>query len=292
MVELSLVYKDYLNDDDEPEFWKYIFGGTKSTTAVSKYTPTYFRNINGDIPFFLRDYSYENKFLTTSLPKYQYGNPYIARVACESDIINYYINEPYRMASYGYYKYQKEEIYSFIKIYKEIREYYYRVLLNESFILEEEYSGYEKMFLTFWAIERFLSSKLERSKDIDSFDQTDIENFLKTYGMGSLSELAVENSYYLEDIVKNVLKNYLHLSQNKGSRKIFDILRQAFSIDSAKLNFFKVILTRILDENRDSSFVFVKANFDNSNILDEIATNLENQTPLEKCFLRWLMMFA
>ena len=120
-----------------------------------------------------------------------YGNMYIARSLNESDIIGYYVGDSTTSTefihNYGQFDYQKMEIYNFLAIYKSTRDYYYKVLLNKSFIQEDEYMLFEKLFISFVAIERFLNSKIENLRDPDFFNATDIYNFLESYGLGVLN---------------------------------------------------------------------------------------------------------
>lgn len=221
-----------------------------SLTLVTYNMVNFLRSISStDNDILIQDFEIiENgkiEYLTTQAFKYLYGNSYTARSANESDIIAYYIDDPYKHNRYGRYKYEKEEIYSFISTYQETRNYYYRVLLNESFINEEEYKLYEKTFLSFWAIERFLSSKIDNVKDINTFNLTDVKNFLTSYGMGDLSELLNLNDFYnSEDLSKRLIKNYIPLVQNKGSREVIDVLQDTFSIDQGSLEIYKTLLLK------------------------------------------------
>ena len=54
---------------------------------------------------------------------------------------------------------KKEEIRNLLDIYKTTRDYYYKVLLNKSFIQDDGYSLYEKLLIAWMSIERFLTSK-------------------------------------------------------------------------------------------------------------------------------------
>lgn len=139
--------------------------------------------------FLARNFNYtennEEIFKTSQLFKSEYANPYMARNAAESEIIAYYMGDSYISNNYGEFNYQKEEIYEFLKIYQETRDYYYRVLANESFTKEEQYPLYEKAFISFWAIERFITGKLDNLKNVDMYNLTDITNFFETYGFVS-----------------------------------------------------------------------------------------------------------
>lgn len=284
-IETSVLYKKKFSSADllpVYDFWSTLVSTESSYTTISYDTASYIQFV-GKIPFLIRDFNNDTlkSYKTTRLHQYQMGNPYIGRKACESDVINYYIGDSYISNSYGYYKYEKEEISLFLTIFKQTRDYFYKVLLNESFINEKDYSSYEKIFLIFWSIERFLSYKIESNKDIDKFDQTDIKNFLESYGMGNLADAAVDNSYYLEDIVKNVLKHYIPLNQNKGSRKIFPILEESFTISDGALDIYKTILARdtTRDVNDTKRYRFLKANFNNPNTFAELMNNISFSTP-------------
>lgn len=222
-----------------------LFNASSIITRINNNPTGYIRSMP-ETPILIKDFNINGKLLTTQLFKYAYSNSYLARKATESEIIKYYIGDTYISNGYGRFKYQIEEIYSFLDIYQNVRDYYYRVLLNESFINEEEYPLYEKLFISFWAIERFITNKVDNLKDIDSFDLTDIKNFLTSYGMSDLANIIDLNDFYSsEELSKNLIKKYVELVQNKGSRKVINVLEEAFSITSGTLSIYKPMLLNL-----------------------------------------------
>ena len=94
--------------------------------------------------------------------------------------------------------------------------------------------------------------------------------------------MAIKNSYYLEEVVKQVIKNYLNLTQNKGTRKVFSVLEDAFTITNGSLDIYKTILVKITSEletlegedTETKKFRFLKANFEQPNVLAELLKNI------------------
>jgi hypothetical protein len=80
------------------------------------------------------------------------GNAYTARVANESEIIGYYVGDSTSASAftnnYGSLDFHRYEIDRFLNIYQQTRDYYYKVLLNKSFINDTAYSLYEKLFIS------------------------------------------------------------------------------------------------------------------------------------------------
>ena len=219
---------------------------SSATTFLQQTMDYYFRN-SKDSAILIRDFNLGKPTIqeTSKSFKYAYTNAYLARKACESEIIKYYISEPYKQNGYGKFTYEKEEIYKFLEIYEQTRDYFYKVLLNESFINETEYNLYEKFFLSTWAIERYLSSKIESIKDIDSFSLRDIKNFLSSYGLSDLSDIIdLQDFYGSEELSKNLIKRYIDLVQNKGSRKVIDVLEEVFKIPDGALKIYKSFLMK------------------------------------------------
>lgn len=219
-----------------------------------------------------------NVVKTSKLYKYQYTNAYMARYAPESDIISFFYGDYYISNGYGKYQYQQLEISEFIRLFKETREYYYKVLLNESFINEDEYSLYEKTFLIYTTIERFITNKLETLKDIDSFDKTDIKNFLTSYGFGDLAEIIDKRDFFeSEELSKRLIKSYIGLVSNKGSRKVIDVLEDVFSISNGTLTIYKALLTK----SNSNEYKMCKVKYNSTNIIGEISNALSTAQKLE-----------
>ena len=185
--------------------------------------------------------------LSPELSRYRffYGNGYNARKFAESEIIGYYVGDGSSEAdftnNYGRYDYQKREIASFLEVYRTSRDYYYRVLLNKSFLQDSAYPLYERMFIGWTAIERFLSSKISNLRDPDFFNDQDIFNFLESYGLGVLNQydfsLPTGRNYKT-----NIIKYFNQLTRLKGSKDVIPLLARVFDVDDTTLEINKYLL--------------------------------------------------
>jgi len=173
----------------------------------------------------------------TSLVSSLYCNPYNCRKARESDIIQYCEGS---FINYGLDNTEKKEIQTFLEIYQETREVFYRNLLNKSFTQDENYDAFEKFMLATVAIERFLSSKIDNIHNIDYFDATDIHNFLQTYGMSILEETGPFIGK--TDYQKIVIRNFNKLTRLKGSSAVIDEIIKTFSNNTIDIDINKYIL--------------------------------------------------
>lgn len=246
----------------------------------------YLRTIR-DSFILIKDFSNIN--MTTKDFKYIYGNPYYARKASESEIIKYFINNPRILSTnavngygYGVWSYEREEIYNFIEIYKNIHEYFYKVLLNESFVNENEYKLFEKTFLIFWSIERFISSKIDNLKDINVMSIEDVKNFLTSYGLGELSEIIEKNAFYdSESYSKNILKRFIDIVQNKGTHKVLNILQEIFSDSNSELVIFNSILEYNKNSENEENYYFFESLYEEENRLKSIFDNDSKKIAME-----------
>jgi hypothetical protein len=185
--------------------------------------------------------------LSPELSRYRffYGNGYNSRKFAESEIIGYYVGDASPESSftnnYGRYEYQRREISSFIDIYRTTRDYYYRVLLNKSFIQDTAYPLYERLFIGWAAIERFLSSKISNLRDADYFNDEDIFNFLESYGLGVLNQydFSLPNG---RNYKTNIIKYFNQLIRLKGSRDVIPLLARVFDVDDSTLEVKKFLL--------------------------------------------------
>ena len=198
-------------------------------------------------------------------------NPYYARKARESDIIQY-VSGTYEDYDYGdavsteNNKYiENKEIELFMEIYQETRDYYYARLLNKSFVHDDFYNNFEKFFIAFYAVERFISAKIDVIHDIDHFDSADISNFLKSYGLDVLDASA---TFYNQDLYKlNIIKEFKNLIKNKGTSKVTEYLMKIFNGKNSEIKINKYLLAEISGNSSDAT-----AN-DNYNVTDSTKNN-------------------
>lgn len=184
-------------------------------------------------------------------------NPYYARKARESDIIQY-VSGTYEDYDYGdavsteNNKYiENKEIELFMEIYQETRDYYYARLLNKSFVHDDFYNSFEKFFIAFYAVERFISAKIDVIHDIDHFDSTDISNFLKSYGLDVLDASA---TFYNQDLYKlNIIKEFKNLIKNKGTSKVTEYLMKIFNGKNSEIKINKYLLAEISGSSSDAT---------------------------------------
>lgn len=220
---------------------KYISTGGTETAISSSFQDSY-RNFSDKYGLLVE------KKTTFDVYRYLHTNPYIARKSGESAIIAYYYGDNYKELSNGYgrYSYQKKEINSFLDIYEETRIYFYKVLLNKSFINESFYPVYERIFLIFTAIERFMTHKIDSLKDIDSMDSTDMKNFMNSFGMGALADAAFDekNGTFMnkETYIRKLLHNYIGLIHEKGSKAVIDKIINIFDSDDINIDITKYVL--------------------------------------------------
>lgn len=198
-------------------------------------------------------------------------NPYYARKARESDIIQY-VSGTYEDYDYGdavsteNNKYiENKEIELFMDIYQETRDYYYARLLNKSFVHDDFYNSFEKFFIAFYAVERFISAKIDVIHDIDHFDSTDISNFLKSYGLDVLDASA---TFYNQDLYKlNIIKEFKNLIKNKGTSKVTEYLMKIFNGKNSEIKINKYLLAEISGNSSDATAD------DNYNVTDSTKNN-------------------
>lgn len=195
-----------------------------------------------------------------------YANSYIAHNSRESDIIRYMAGS-ILPDSYGITKIEKNEIEYFLDLYEETRNYYYAKLLNKSFVHDELYDEYEKYFIMLYTIERFISYKIDLIRDIDYFDETDIHNFLLSYGLDQLDTSAV--FYHQDEYKLEIIRNFTELVRSKGTAEVVRILLKIFNGYDSEINIGKYMLS---DVSTGSATTHPTYNSTNSTLL------LYNQT--------------
>jgi hypothetical protein len=151
-------------------------------------------------------------------------HPYYCRRAKESDIIQYMTGS---YIGYGVNSSEKNEITKFLDMYRQTRDFYYRNILNKSFILDDNYKAYEHIFILDYALIRFLSYKQDELHNINYYDDTDIDNFLDSYGLNALKDSAAFYNQF--EYKKRMVANYNSLVRSKGSRQVMSMLQSIFS---------------------------------------------------------------
>lgn len=212
---------------------------------------------------------------------YLYANAYHARISNQSDIIAYYYGDNIISEGYGRKSYQIQEIYLFLDLYTKIRNIYYKVWLNKSFITEDEYPAYEKFMISAFTIEKFLDEKIENIHNLDFFDETDVKNFLISYGLKELTEK--EQFVGQFDMQFNIVKNFNELVRNKGSRRIVSILNDILDSEAYDIEVKKYLLLRTFEKDQLTSgeYRFLELNYDSSNMLLDIMQNIESAVRYE-----------
>lgn len=207
---------------------------------------------------------------------YLYANVYHARTANQSDIIAYYYGDDIISNGYGKKSYQIQEIYLFLDLYIKVRNIYYKVWLNKSFINEDEYPAYEKFMISAFAIEKFLDEKIENIHNPDFFDETDVKNFLISYGLKELTEKKQFVGQF--DMQLNIVKNFNKLVRNKGSRKIVSILNEILDSEAYDIDVKKYLLLRTFKKNEltDGEYKFLELNYDSANMFLDIMQNIDS----------------
>ena len=123
------------------------------------------------------------------------------------------------IGSYGTRSYEKNEIDNFLALYADTRNYFYRVLMNKAFYGSDEYSLYEKLFISSVAIERFIASKIDNIHNVEYFNDTDVYNFLETYGLGVLNQQKYDFSMITENFRLNINSIFQRFSSTKRIKR-------------------------------------------------------------------------
>jgi hypothetical protein len=118
-------------------------------------------------------------------------HPYKCRRSRESDIIRYFEGD---YIGYGKTADERKEIARFLGIYNETRNYYYRNLLNKSFVLDDYYKQYERELISIYSLIRFLGAKVDDLTDINYYDDDDVNNFFDSYGLSGLKSKSFTNA--------------------------------------------------------------------------------------------------
>lgn len=205
-------------------------------------------------------------------------NDYVSRIARESDLIAYLVGD---IINFGNIKSELSNIDNIISLFAETRNYYYRVLLNKSFIQEDGYELYEKLFITAYTIERYVSSRIDHILDLNKFSGEDCSNFLISYGLASLNkQINDQNFSDATYYKKRLISFYNDLMSNKGSRAVIDTFLKIFGVQDNEIAISKYLLVNTNntdDESRSTKFIKVPYESKNLNYaLDNNETSAKN----------------
>ena len=200
-------------------------------------------------------------------------NSYVIRHGRESDLIAYLMGD---IIDYGNTSDTKKEIETILKLYTETRDYYYRVLLNKAFILDDLYPIYEKLFIIAYTIERFISSKIDYVLDIDHFNDTDCKNFLESFGLEILNKQIANNNFADSlEYKKRIIADYNDLMSQKGSKAIIDEFFKIFNYGENEITIYKYLILNT-NNNDVTEPVFLRIPYDATNVAYYIRSSMAN----------------
>ena len=204
--------------------------------------------LNND--FFSKVYSAESDIMLSDdellLFKDLKTNDYIIRIGRESDLITYLEGT---IIDYGIYQDEKKEIELLQNLYRETRDYFYKVLLNKAFINETYYFLYVNFFIVSYTIERFISSKLDNITNLNLYNNEDSSNFLESFGLSVLNKQIEENNF--SDSLtykKRIIADYNNLMSQKGSKGVIDEFFKIFNYNEDEIVIYKYLLTQKTEE--------------------------------------------
>lgn len=150
----------------------------------------------------------------------------------------------------------------FYQAYHETVDYYFQVLHTSGLKGEPLYKEYFRELVVFFAIQRYLTKKMERFFDIDRYTKTDCKNTFISYGLDYFDGLPLT---YQRKLIKKINS----IIQYKGTNKCFELILEAFGFDNIKIS--KYILAK---DWKNNDVFFYKTPIDQAvNVeTDEIAT--------------------
>ena len=222
-------------------------------------------------------------------------NPYIIRHSTVDDIVSYISGD---IIGFGSSSQEKDEVQMLLNIYKETRDYFYKVLLNKAFVLEDQYTLFKHLYIKAYSIERFISSRLTNITEIKYYTTTDCRNFLISYGLKTLSD-QVDAADFADSLVykKRIIANYNTLMSSKGSRAIIDEFFKLFNYDTTEIELYKYLLykdtpthtegnTTYLNTNYDEMLKFVPIKYESANISYGIKNNAKKAKKYNEFLVR------
>lgn len=201
-----------------------------------------------------------------------HSNPYIIRNSAADDMIAYYAGNS---ISFGTAASDKEDIETLIILYKSCRDYFYKTLMNKSFIHDEKYGMFVRYFIKYLTIDRFMNARLDNAHNIDKFTLNDCESFMESYGLEELSQ-QIRSKYFQSatEYSKRIIANYSDLMSYKGSRHDIEKCAKLLESDSGDLTLYKYTLAKQAnDSGNGSDLKFVMTEYSAENINHELTNS-------------------
>ena len=239
-VSISILYKEF-----NPIIRDLTFANVQNR-VMSEYQNSMSSNIlNSKVFDYIVDYSKIEKISAIPVDNGKlfanlHTNSYIVRYSAVDDIVSYIAGD---IINYGVSSQSKDEIQMLLNIYKETRDYFYKVLLNKAFAMEDQYALFKHIYIKAYAIDRFVSSRLTNLTEIKYYTTEDCRNFLISYGLKALSD-QVDSANFADSITykKRIIANYNNLMSMKGSRAIIDEFFKLFNYDTTEIVLYKYLL--------------------------------------------------
>jgi len=133
----------------------------------------------------------------------------------------------------------------FLQAYHDTVNYYFQVIHTSGLNGEPLYKEYFRELVIFFAIQKYLTKKMERFFDVDRYTKTDCKNTFISYGLDYFDGLPL--TYQLK-----LIKKINTIIQYKGTNKCFEVILDAFGFNNIKIN--KYVLAK--DWNNDDVFFY------------------------------------
>lgn len=201
-------------------------------------------NLNSSISLF------ENRMNIVSPKNFQIftdlrANPYTIRSARNADIVSYYVG---KTANIEISADMNTRVNDFLYAYTQVRDYYYRVLRNDSFVRDECYKLYEKLFIIFNTFDQIMNNDVDVLQDINKMSNEDCDNFMISYGLEQLVNQIKENNFSDSLLYKRrLIAKYADLMSLKGSRAAIDSILDVFNYSDNLLEINKYLIYNTYD---------------------------------------------
>lgn len=198
-----------------------------------------------------------------------HSNPYIIRNSAADDLIAYYAGES---ISFGTTSSEQEDIRTLLDLYKSCRDYFYRVLMNRSFIHDEKYGMFVRYFIKYLTIDRFMNSRLDNSRDIGKFTLDDCEAFMDSYGLEELAD-QIRSKYFTSaaEYSKKIIANYSDLMAYKGSKHDIEKCATIFDSGTSDLTLYRYELAKKTDATGSPTLRFAMIDYASENLAHDLS---------------------
>lgn len=137
--------------------------------------------------------------------------------------------------------------------YNDALNYYHKVLFTHAWDNQKYDRQFFQEYIIFMTVQRYIDKEMDGYFNVDTYNKRQLKNGFISYGLDYFDIFPIEYQRRTYKVINDMIRN-------KGSNRVFDIIRDIFSFNNVIINQYK--LGRSKDIYNNDDLIFYKTNID------------------------------